>query len=122
MLYYPISLAEQKQITERLDYLSQKNHSTTRNLLQKNPKPNRTKKLHPKTSLSRRTMIKKIDIDIVEEKDKLLEILQKTTQSANLNFLIGAGCSTPALKALGNTEQKIQDYITNGKRKTFCNQ
>ena len=55
-------------------------------------------------------MIKKIDIDIVEEKDKLLEILQKTTQSANLNFLIGAGCSTPALKALGNTEQKIQDY------------
>lgn len=59
-------------------------------------------------------MIKKIDIDIVEEKDKLLEILQKTTQSANLNFLIGAGCSTPALKALGNTEQKIQDDITNG--------
>ena len=34
-----------------------KNHSTTRNLLQKNPKPNRTKKLPPKTSLPRRAFI-----------------------------------------------------------------
>ena len=44
MFIIHVLLEKQKQITERLDYLSQKNHSTTRNLLQKNPKPNTIEK------------------------------------------------------------------------------
>lgn len=51
-------------------------------------------------------MAKIINID--KEKDELIKILQKTVQSCNLNFLIGAGCSIPAMKTLGPIEQEVE--------------
>jgi len=51
-------------------------------------------------------MAKSIDID--KDKNDLIKILQKTVQSCNLNFLIGSGCSIPAIKALGPIEQEVE--------------
>ena len=58
-------------------------------------------------------MAKIINIDT--EKQEFIKILQKAIQSANLNFLIGSGCSSPALKVLGNIEQKIQKLLNDNK-------
>lgn len=58
-------------------------------------------------------MAKMINIDT--EKQEFIKILQKAIQSANLNFLIGSGCSSPALKVLGNIEQKIQKLLNENK-------
>ena len=58
-------------------------------------------------------MAKIINID--NDKNELIKSLQKAIQSANLNFLIGSGCSTPALQALGNIEQEIQKLIDDNK-------
>jgi len=58
-------------------------------------------------------MAKIINFD--EDREKLIETLQKAVQSANLNFLIGSGCSLPAIKTLGSIEEKIQKEIENGK-------
>jgi hypothetical protein len=55
----------------------------------------------------------RINIDV--EKSNLLVILQKAVQSANLNFLIGSGCSFPAVPPLGNIEQEVQKQIDAGK-------
>ncbi len=51
-------------------------------------------------------MAKAINID--KDKNELIKILQKTVQSCNLNFLIGSGCSIPAMKALGPIEQDVE--------------
>jgi hypothetical protein len=51
-------------------------------------------------------MAKAINID--KDKSELIKILQKTIQSCNLNFLIGSGCSIPAMKALGPIEQEVE--------------
>lgn len=53
-----------------------------------------------------------IDIDI--NRKELITTLQKAVQSANLNFLIGSGCTLPAIKTLGNIEQDVQEKIKNG--------
>jgi len=58
-------------------------------------------------------MAKIINIDT--EKQEFIKIFQKAIQSANLNFLIGSGCSNPALKALGNIEQEIQKLLNGNK-------
>lgn len=50
-------------------------------------------------------MAKSLDID--KDKTELIKILQKTVQSCNLNFLIGSGCSCPAINALGSIEKDI---------------
>jgi hypothetical protein len=52
-------------------------------------------------------------INIDDSKAEFYNNLQKTIQSTNLNFLIGSGCSLPAIKALGDIETKIQEAITN---------
>lgn len=54
-------------------------------------------------------MAKTINID--NNKDEIIKTLQKAVQSANLNFLIGSGCSYPAIPILGNIEQDIQNFI-----------
>lgn len=51
-------------------------------------------------------MAKKINLNA--DKSELIKILQKTVQSCNLNFLIGSGCSIPAIKALGPVEQEVE--------------
>lgn len=51
-------------------------------------------------------MAKVIDID--KEKKDLVKILQKTVQSCNLNFLLGSGCSLPAIKVLGQIENEVE--------------
>jgi len=60
-------------------------------------------------------MAKLIDISSTEEdhkaKDNFLVDLKKMIQTANLNFLIGAGCSVPAIPLLGNIENEIQAYL-----------
>jgi len=58
-------------------------------------------------------MTKTINID--KEYQDFIKSLQKAIQSANLNFLIGSGCSSPALQALGNIEQKIQKLLDDNK-------
>ena len=57
------------------------------------------------------------EINIDKDKERLRTILQKAIQSANLNFLIGAGCSTPALEVLRNIEKKISEKINQNKEK-----
>jgi hypothetical protein len=47
------------------------------------------------------------DISDNEKKSILKRRLSRIVQSANLNFLIGSGCSYPAIKALGETEKNI---------------
>ncbi len=54
-------------------------------------------------------MAKIINVD--NDKSELIKNIQKAIQSANLNFLIGSGCSTPALKALGNVEQEVEKLL-----------
>lgn len=58
-------------------------------------------------------MSKAINID--KEKNELIKILQKTVQSCNLNFLIGSGCSLPAMKALGPIEQEVEKLYQKNK-------
>jgi hypothetical protein len=48
-----------------------------------------------------------IDISKNESKETIVKRLSRIIQSANLNFLIGSGCSTPAIKVMGNIEDKI---------------
>lgn len=55
-------------------------------------------------------------IDIVKDKQELLVNIQKAVGSASLNFLIGSGCSSPALKVLGNIEKDIHDKIAANKQ------
>lgn len=57
-------------------------------------------------------MANNINIDI--DKDKFIAKLQKGVQSANLNFLIGSGCSLPAIKTLGNIEKEIDILLKSG--------
>ena len=56
--------------------------------------------------------------DISNEKDKkeLKDVLRKAFQSANVNFLIGSGCSDPAIKPLGDIEKEIDDLFKGGKK------
>jgi hypothetical protein len=49
-------------------------------------------------------------VDLSNNKD-FTEKLRKAIQSAHLNFLIGAGCSVPALNILGNIENEIESAI-----------
>jgi len=54
-------------------------------------------------------------IDIDKSRKELIAAVQKAVQSANLNFLIGSGCSLPAIKTLGNVERDLQEKLKNGK-------
>jgi len=54
-------------------------------------------------------------VDIDKNRKELIGTLQKAVQSANLNFIIGSGCSSPAIQALGDIEKKIQEKIEKDK-------
>lgn len=56
-----------------------------------------------------------IDISEDQNQDRLINILRKSLQSCNLNFIIGSGCSYPAIKPLGNVEREIYDLLQEGK-------
>jgi len=58
--------------------------------------------------------ISKVKKKLKAEK-KLKDILRKSFQSANINFLIGSGCSLPAIKPLGNIEKEIDVLLKVGK-------
>lgn len=60
-------------------------------------------------------MANKIDISDDSNKELLNNILRKSFQSANINFLIGSGCSLPAIKTLGNVENNIQELFRESK-------
>jgi len=67
-------------------------------------------------------MAKNINID--SDRDKFVTSLQKGVQSANINFLIGSGCSKPAISTLGTIEKDIQSLLEENKiedaeKKTF---
>ncbi|ACN83793.1 hypothetical protein SZ40_04125 [Brachyspira hyodysenteriae] len=47
---------------------------------------------------------------------KDLEFIKKAFESGNINFLIGAGASMPAIQALGNLENELEDLIANGEK------
>jgi hypothetical protein len=52
-------------------------------------------------------------IDICEG-DGYITTLQKAVQSSNINFLFGSGCSSPAIKTLGNIESEIEKKDKSG--------
>ncbi len=54
-------------------------------------------------------------IDIDAKKDSFVADLRKAVQSARLNFLIGAGCSCPAISPLGDVETQVQELFDQGK-------
>jgi len=53
--------------------------------------------------------------NIDNAKQDFLAALRKAIQSANLNFLIGSGCSVPAIPVLGNIEKIVEEYNKAGK-------
>ena len=55
-----------------------------------------------------------IDISDTNLKNKFNESLQREIQSAHLNFLIGSGCSRPAISVLGNIEKEITELKKQG--------
>jgi len=61
-------------------------------------------------------MPKKFDVDDEDIKSGFIDILRKEIQSANLNFLIGSGCSMPAIQVLGNIEKNVQVLMEAGKQ------
>ena len=56
-------------------------------------------------------MAKVYNIDDDKSKNDFLAPLYKAIQSANLNFLIGSGCSWPAIEPIGNIEKDIQTMV-----------
>lgn len=52
-----------------------------------------------------------INIDSELDYGKLKVVLQKGVQSANLNFMVGSGCSLPAIATLGNIEEEVQEKL-----------
>jgi hypothetical protein len=58
-------------------------------------------------------MIRRCDVD--SSRDSLIEMLRKAVQSANLNFIIGAGCSCPGISVLGSIESEIKKLVDAGK-------
>jgi hypothetical protein len=53
--------------------------------------------------------------DIDNSREDILLRLHKAIQSVNLNFLIGSGCSCPALAPLGNIENEVREKRVEGK-------
>jgi hypothetical protein len=59
-------------------------------------------------------MAKLIDVSNDKESKEFITEFQKIVQSANINFFFGSGCSTPAIKTLGNIENEIEKKYKNG--------
>jgi len=61
-------------------------------------------------------MARALDISEDVNKEKLRTFLCRAVQSAHLNFIIGSGCSAPAIQTLGNIESEVQSLIDEEKR------
>ena len=59
-------------------------------------------------------MARALDLQQDSIQRQLASILRKATESADLNFLIGSGCSHPAISVLGNVEQEVQQLRDEG--------
>lgn len=59
--------------------------------------------------------MQKFNIKNEEEDKNLRHLLFKSFQSCNMNFLLGAGTSYPAIKTLGNIENTVQKLINDDK-------
>lgn len=57
------------------------------------------------------------DKSLGENKKKLIYRLKQQLSSANINLLIGSGCSSPAIRVLGNIEEQIKEEKDPKKRK-----
>ena len=55
-----------------------------------------------------------IDISNTEKRESFNKRLRKIIQSTNINFLIGSGCSYPAIKVLGDIENRINEFRVKG--------
>ena len=60
-------------------------------------------------------MAKVLKIKTEDEKKYFLQKFRKEIQSANLNFLIGSGCSLPAIQLMGEIENDVQEKREQGK-------
>jgi hypothetical protein len=60
-------------------------------------------------------MAKLFNIKDDEVKTNFLDKLRREIQSANINFIIGSGCTTPAIPLLGNIENDVEKKIGEGK-------
>ncbi len=60
-------------------------------------------------------MAKLFNIKDDEIKTNFLEKLRREIQSANINFIIGSGCTAPAVPLLGNIENDVEKKIDEGK-------
>lgn len=60
--------------------------------------------------------MKSFDVNNDNEKNTLKNILFKSFQSCNINFLLGAGTSTPAISTLGNIEHEVQELVEKGEK------
>jgi len=56
-------------------------------------------------------MVVTIDISLDNIKDKFINNLRKSIQSANINFIFGSGCSFPSIKPSSDIENQIQHEI-----------
>jgi hypothetical protein len=59
-------------------------------------------------------MAKIIDLSKDNFKSGFVNSLQRAIQSAHLNFLIGSGCSRPAIAVLGDIEREVTDLKVKG--------
>jgi len=50
-----------------------------------------------------------VDLRNDGDQQELISLLRKSTESSELNFLLGSGCSSPAIPVLGNIEKKVQE-------------
>ena len=55
--------------------------------------------------------MKSFDITNENENNALKNLLFKSFQSCNINFLFGAGTSYPAISTLGNVENEVQELV-----------
>jgi hypothetical protein len=60
-----------------------------------------------KDQFRRSGMAKRYNIDLDAQRTELITVLCKSIQSANLNFLFGSGCASPAIPVLGGIEKEI---------------
>ena len=54
-------------------------------------------------------MARIVDLRNDGDQQELISLLRKSTESSELNFLLGSGCSSPAIPVLGNIEKKVQE-------------
>ena len=60
-------------------------------------------------------MARKLCLDAEGMKKELTSFLRRATESASLNFILGSGCSFPAIPVLGNIEETVRGFRDEGR-------